>query len=111
MESLKQNKILVSVLVLSIVIFFGYRFFGGDIEDVIVNSDASTNGGSEFVVLLERLRKVDINDSLFQSTAWNNLVDYSVILPTDQPGKSDLFGKIGQSSSPISTSSASNLRR
>jgi amino acid permease len=96
MESLKQNKILLSIFAIVVIIFLGYHFFGSDITESIVTNTENQDSGSEFVVLLEKLKQVDINDNLFKSTAWTNLVDFSIVLPQDAPGKTDLFSKVGQ---------------
>lgn len=110
METLKQNKILLGAFVLSALIFFGYKMFGGQAvvtENIIsVDSLEEKTVGRDFLVMIDKIKGIEIGDDLFKSTSWTNLQDFSIILPSDVGGKTNLFGVINQSpatNAPVST--------
>lgn len=97
MQSLKQNKILLGLLVISLIAFLLYHF-GIDEDTVIVdplfvgNSVVENKETADILLLLNQMQQASIEGDLFTSTAWTNLVDHSIVLPSDTPGRQDLFG-------------------
>ncbi len=105
MESLKKNKILLTIFGISLVTFLLYQF-GGIFQstriDVVEVSPADEAATAEILTLLNKMQQAKIDSDLFTSSAWKSLVDYAIPLPNDVPGHPDLFGPIRQSSpSPV----------
>lgn len=96
MESLKKNKTLVILFVISLIAFLGYEFKGMIISDTPTAS-VDTSITSEILSSLSEMQQAKIDSDLFTSTAWKNLVDYSIVLPSDTPGRPELFGSTFQS--------------
>jgi hypothetical protein len=95
MESLKKNKVLITIFILALLAFLGYQFGGtlkNEVTDVIEVNAADEAATTEILTLLNQMQQAKIDSELFTSTAWANLVDYSISLPTDTPGRPDLFG-------------------
>lgn len=102
MESLKKNKTLLIVFSLSCVGFLLYQFSGvfkSAAVSMVETSSVDEATTSEILTLLSQMQQAKIDSELFTSTVWNSLVDYSVPLPTDAPGRPDLFGTSLQSAS------------
>lgn len=95
MESLKKNKTLLIVFSISAVAFLFYQFSGVfksatvSLVETSPVDDAATN---EILTVLTQMQQAKIDTELFASSVWTSLVDYSVSLPTDAPGRPDLFG-------------------
>lgn len=111
MQSLKQNKILVTVFLISLVAFLFYQFAGKDVVVIdpalVGNEVVADQATADMLSLLYKMQQASIDADFFTSTAWTNLVDQSASLPTDAPGRSNLFdGTLqGQSVSPVASTS------
>ena len=122
MESIKKNKILLSIFAIVFVVFIYSFFFSGgssNSPEVINNLPGSPNSlmgnipsgqGSvntgllnnnkdqdDLVSILNKINTVVIDTSLFDKDAWTNLKDFSESIPNNTPGKNDLFAPVGQS--------------
>lgn len=106
MESLKKNKVLLIVFSISVVAFLFYQFggaFKSATVSVIETSPVDEAATAEILTLLAQMQQAKIDTDLFASSVWTSLIDYSVSLPMDTPGRPDLFGS-GLSSAPSPTS-------
>lgn len=112
MESLKKNKILLSAFAITLIAFIYFMFFsGGGSANTSVLSDAGTGvvaqtddsataqtpAGQEILNMLAQLDVVQINTNLFSEPSWISLQNFETALPSNSPGKADLFSPIGQS--------------
>ena len=120
MQSLKQNKLLIILFIISLVAYLIYQFggsltptedpalLGGGVEDAIVQ---------DIVVLLDQMQQARIDTELFTATSWTSLVDYSITLPQDTPGRPELFDGVlrGNTSlntaTPVATSTTPTIQR
>jgi hypothetical protein len=107
MQSLKQNKILLGLLAISLIAFSFYHFSGS--QDAIVidpllvgNSVVEDKVTADILILLNQMQQASIDGELFTSTAWTSLVDQSIVLPSDTPGRPDLFTGSLQSAQVVS---------
>lgn len=96
MESLKKNKTLVILLVISLVAFLGYEFQGMFVSNTEVAA-VDTSLTSDILNSLSEMQQAKIDSDLFTSSAWVKLVDHSIVLPNDAPGRPELFGTSFQS--------------
>lgn len=95
MESLKKNKVLLIVFGVSFIAFLFYQFggvFKSATVSVVETSPVDEATTSEILTLLSQMQQAKIDTELFTSSTWTTLVDYAVPLPTDVPGRPDLFG-------------------
>ncbi len=106
MEALKKNKTLLILFAVVLFIFIGYfTFFNGGGTTTTPNENNSTQVvGQNVLNLLHKISVVSIDTTIFSSPIWTNLRDISSPLPTNTPGKSDLFGALGQSGTASSVS-------
>ncbi len=93
MEKLKNSKLMV--LFVLVFAFFVYEKFAkpsssAEQVDVVVDSSVMLIG-NEFLDYLAKVKAIEVDDSLFKSTAWSNLIDFSKPLPEVSPGKDNLF--------------------
>ena len=102
MEALKKNKILAAIFLITLIIFVYFTFFSGDgsngasISTALNGPSADQTVGGEILSMLAQMSGVKIDNSLFSDTTWISLRDFSVTLPTNLPGKSNIFAPIGQ---------------
>lgn len=103
MQRLKNNKLTI-VFIIVLVIFIYNKFFtsNNDVSDVVLDNN-QVLVGNEFLDYLAKVKSIEIDDKLFKSTAWTNLVDFSRPLPEVSPGKDDLFNSSIQISLPQAT--------
>jgi hypothetical protein len=96
MEALKQNKVLVGMFVI-VCIAFGFYIFGGnkDVVSPLLTSVDTSNSGQNIVSLLAQVEQARIDTTLFSSSLWNTLKDYSIPIPDTAPGKTDIFAPVG----------------
>jgi len=100
MESLKKNKVLIIIFSVSLVAFLIYQFggiFKGSIIDTVEVSPVDEANTAEILKLLSQMQQAKIDSELFSGSAWTSLVDYSIPLPNDVPGRPDLFSDTLQS--------------
>lgn len=95
MEALKQNKILLGAFLITAILFFGYKMFGNQVLGDIYGADVSVNPvGQDIIKVLDDLQKADLDTSLFSSTIWVNLQDFSIPMPEDEAGNDQLFNPL-----------------
>lgn len=95
MESLKKNKILLTVFGISLVAFLFYQFSGtfkSSVVDIVEVNPVDEAATAEILTLLTQMQQAKIDSELFTSSAWTSLIDYSIPLPNDVRGRPDLFG-------------------
>lgn len=110
MESIKKNKLLLSVFGITLVIFIYYMFFSGGsssssqpISNVINGPEAQSLAGQEILRLLAQLGTVQIDNSLFSTPSWTSLQNFQTPIPSNTPGKTDLFAGQSGSLQPVQT--------
>lgn len=91
MEFIKNNKIIILVLVLGLV-FLGYRsFFSKETPINLPSQDTNIIVDQDFTNYINKLKQVQIDTKLFESTVWKNLKDFSISVPEITPGNTNLF--------------------
>lgn len=103
--------ILIVIIFISIMLFFYFK--GKPSSDSI--SSLETSGDSEsneakaasdrVVKLLNQISSLEINDSIFKTSVYKSLVDYTVAIPEQNIGRPNPFAPIpGVTESSVSTS-------
>lgn len=109
----KTKQIIIAVVVI-VVAFIGFKvFMGKDSADTSLTTDSSTTkfvDGQAVLVLLNRLNKVTLNESIFSSAAFTSLQSFEVPIPDQVIARPNPFAPIGSDGSttiiaPVSTSS------
>lgn len=96
MESLKKNKILLSTFFVVLIIFVVYQYASPKVQSVQTETQDTIEAGSKTLSLLNEVQRISIDDTLFSSTVWTSLKDFSAPPVNTQPGKQDLFAPVGQ---------------
>jgi hypothetical protein len=99
MDFLKKYKTALISLAIIIVTIFAYRFFRG--EDVPADQalyfEASSAGqiplsvGQDILFALEELRRLKLDTTIFESPAFQSLVDWSIATTSEPLGRPDPF--------------------
>jgi hypothetical protein len=102
MKSLEKNKSVVIAVIIFVMVMFAYRTFfkPADLPPVDFGAfpaevEANQVAGRELVELFNVLRSVTLRQELFASPLYRSLVDFSVELVPQQPGRSNPFAQIG----------------
>jgi hypothetical protein len=86
--------IAVFVLMVGIAIFKGKSSSAQDTADLTV-AETSDSVGREVLALLDDLRKIKLDDSIFKNPMFQELEDYSVTIPAELKGRKNPFNPIG----------------
>jgi hypothetical protein len=99
------QKIIFIVVVLGVVIFFGYKIFIEVPDMVVTGTGESVNGeivGQDILTLVEKLKAISIDQSIFSSTLFSSLKDSETTLVSESVGRTNPFASIGSSFAPVS---------
>lgn len=92
-------KIIIIVLVVAGIAFFGYNYFGktSTSTDVLVRESAldSSKIGAEVLVALNQLKTLKLDADVFKDKTFMSLVDYSKPLNAEPVGRVNPFSPIG----------------
>jgi hypothetical protein len=98
------------VLVLAAI---GYYFYSGGSAPAASSSftisSATTSVGTDVVNLLNQIKSLRIDTSLFQAPVYESLTDFSVMVPPESIGKSNPFIPLGGSSASVPASTPASL--
>lgn len=95
MELLKKNKILITIVLLFVFALWAYNTFLKTDNSIPTDSSASAIG-SDVLELNASLQTVTLDQSLFSSPLYRNLVDFSPTLQSQPVGRVNPFAAIGQ---------------
>lgn len=96
MDFLNKNKITISaVLIFSLALWIYSSFFKGG--NVVVTSDTNADSvGADVLSLNSSLQSVSLDQSLFTTSLYRNLVDFSTAIPSQSVGRTNPFDIIGR---------------
>ncbi|MSU45175.1 MAG: hypothetical protein EXS47_00890 [Candidatus Zambryskibacteria bacterium] len=104
MKTLTTQKSLVILGVFVLLAFFGYNFFAKDSVEVGVVSTTNMEEGADILVMVDTLKKITIDKTLFTSDLFLGLRDFTVSLYPEQQGRPNPFASIGgESANPAQT--------
>ncbi len=90
---LKNKKAIITLAVLLIIFYVFSLFFSGTPGDV---GESATETNASLVEVAGELSTIEFKKEIFSNPAYKQLVDFSAILPTDTPGRSNPFDVIGR---------------
>jgi hypothetical protein len=102
MISQSLQKIIIIALTLFVVAFVGYRLFTMT-PDASLSTDLSSPttevAGQDILTLVEKLKLITIDESVFSSPTFSNLKDFSSEITPEAQGRVNPFAGIGNDSS------------
>lgn len=95
MNTLSTQKSIITLGVIIVLIFFGYSLFvkDGGVETEV--NPVSVSSSDDILVLVETLKKISIDTSLFSSELFTGLQDFSITLYPEQQGRPNPFASVG----------------
>lgn len=95
MKALKNNMGAIITIVVLIILFFVYQSFFKPSVSVPVSGSTNPNVGQDVVDLYTTLQVVTLNQNLFTTPAYRNLIDFSTVLQDQPKGRRNPFDLIG----------------
>jgi len=90
------QKLAIAITVLAIAGFLGYKVFAVPAAPTDLESETETIVvGQDILALVEKLRVISIDPSLFSSAVFNNLKDLTLPLSPEPQGRTNPFAPIG----------------
>ena len=99
-ETIKKYKVTLIILVLLIGGYYAYVTFGspGIPDGVLSSQSATANGtavGQEIILILEDIKKINLNTGIFEDEKFNSLVDFMQEVTSEPQGRRNPFEPIG----------------
>ncbi len=96
MVSQATQKIIVIVVLVLALAYLGFKTFTGYSAGLGVNNVAnSVNVGQDVLALVDELRSIQIDQSIFSSPLFTSLVDSGVTIYPEDQGRINPFAAIG----------------
>ncbi len=95
MKALKNNIGALITIIVLIVLFFVYQSFFKLNINLAVSGSVDQNVGQDVVALYTTLQAVDLDQNLFTTPAYKNLIDFSTALQDQPKGRRNPFDLIG----------------
>ncbi len=96
MKSLEKNKTLIIALVIFILAIIAYNVFLKPTQNTIDAGLATQGIGNDVVALNQSLQSATLDQSLFSSSSYRGLMDFSTVIPQQPTGRPNPFDIIGQ---------------
>lgn len=88
--------ILISVAIGILLMAYAYLNDDPETDTLLAEIDASSNPvGREFIMLLDRLNTIKLDQAFFASPVFQSLKDSRVVLPIEPVGRLNPFAPIG----------------
>ncbi|MHB0977852.1 MAG: hypothetical protein ACYC1K_00355 [Minisyncoccota bacterium] len=95
MKALKNNMGALITIAVLLVLFFVYQSFFKPNINSVASGSVDQNVGQDVVALYTTLQAVDLDQNLFTTPAYKNLVDFSTVLQDQPKGRRNPFDLIG----------------
>lgn len=95
---MSKTKLIIFISIAIAILFMAYSYLTGDSkkETLLAEEEAGLNPvGREFILLLDKLNSIKLDQSLFASPAFQSLKDSSVSIPSEAVGRGNPFAPIG----------------
>src|SRR3990167_7153228 len=90
------QKLLITMTILLALGFFGYEMFWKNPKHLAESADSSAEiVGEDILILVEKLRAVSIDQSIFSSILFKSLKDSSTAIISESKGRLNPFATIG----------------
>ena len=93
-----QNRNIITGIVILAVLVGGYFLYNNftNAPPPLIISDSSQQAGQDILNLLASFQTISIDPAVFGSPLFQNLKDYTIILPQESQGRLNPFAPIGQ---------------
>ena len=95
MTTFTTQKILISLVVLLLLGFFGYNLFMRSVPISSFSESGGEMGSDDVISLVEKLKSISIDQSIFSSPLFKNLKDFEVTPTPESQGRVNPFAPIG----------------
>ncbi|MEK7461486.1 MAG: hypothetical protein AAB586_00215 [Patescibacteria group bacterium] len=96
MDTLKNNKGTLAIIIIFIVAMFLYNFFFKSNTIAIPSEVPASSIGDDLIIMREKLQAVTLNQSIFSSVGFLLLTDFSTDIPSQPVGRPNPFNIIGR---------------
>jgi hypothetical protein len=107
MQSNNRQKILTYVLVLVLIAagYYYYNLYGGSsITAGVVSTDYSAPVGEDILLLVQKMDRVNIDESVFTSRLFTNLIDSSISVNQEEKYRPNPFAPLGNNTASAQSS-------
>lgn len=101
MKALQNNKGIIAAIIVFILAIFSYNYFFKSKPGEAEAGVAKESVGQDVLELNANLQTVTLDRTLFGTTAYKSLIDFSSELPPPSVGRHNPFGSIGNDSGQI----------
>ncbi len=100
MQSNKRQKILTYVLAIVLIIagFYYYNLYSNDSVVDVISTDYTAPVGEDILLLVQKMDTVMIDESVFSSPLFKNLVDSTISVNQEEKSRPNPFAPIGSNS-------------
>ncbi|MEK7194172.1 MAG: hypothetical protein AAB660_00590 [Patescibacteria group bacterium] len=91
----KNQKAILAIVLLGTAFYVYMTFFKSDSAPTPEDQTAQQVGG-EVLALYQSLQTVSLDQTLFSYSLYKKLVDFSIAIPSQTPGRVNPFNVIGQ---------------
>lgn len=97
MQSSSSQKLLIGILVLAVIGFVAFKFMGSadTTSEIVTTETGQEDVGQQILDAVDKLNTVNIDGSLFTSSLFTNLKDFSTDISSEQQGRQNPFADIG----------------
>ncbi len=110
MDFIKDNKIMLAVVVLA-VLAVGYYMMSGSATGsgaALTSTDDASIGSQPMLVMLSSLQSIRLDNTIFTDPTFVALTDFGVVIAPEPLGRHNPFVFVGQSGATASSSKALN---
>lgn len=98
-----SRNLLIALVAIALVVGAGYMYMSRDraVDDSLLTSSVPGTGSAvegDLLSALFQLKKLKLDESIFQSPVWMSLSDFGKILTPETPGRTNPFAPFGVSS-------------
>ena len=108
MKALQNNKGMIVAIVIFIIAIGAYNLFFKSSASEADTTASKVSVGKDVLELNANIQSVTLDRTLFGTTAYKSLVDFSSTLESQPVGRHNPFGTIGSDSGQASSQSGSN---
>lgn len=96
METFKNNKGTLTIIIIFIAAMFLYNFFFKSKTIAIPSELPASSIGDDLINMREKLQAVTLNQNIFSAAGFLSLIDFSTNIPQQPIGRPNPFNIIGR---------------
>ncbi len=96
MKTFTQNRGIVAAVTIFVLVMFMYNLFVKPDDSLLPDETLATSVGDDLVKIFGELQVVTLDQSIFSSTGYLLLTDFSMSIPQQTIGRPNPFNVIGR---------------